>query len=204
MKKGFTLAEVLITLGIIGVVAAMTLPVLTKKYKRHVTGARLKAAYSILSQALTMSEVKNGQAEYWDVPSNVNEFKDYMMKYFAPYIRHIETGTKSGYFPIDNGIAPYLKLNNGTILYFHKGGGYDLIIDVNGIDPPNKSGYDIFYFLLNTLNSPSYRKGFHPIRPPKVENRNSLFTLCKSEPNYCAALIEYDGWVVKDDYPYNL
>lgn len=33
MKNGFTLAEVLITLGIIGVVAAMTLPVLIQKHK---------------------------------------------------------------------------------------------------------------------------------------------------------------------------
>lgn len=204
MRKGFTLAEVLITLGIIGVVAAMTLPVLTKKYKRHIAGTRLRSAYSILSQALTMSEAKNGSAEYWTVPSNGEELNDYMMKYFAPYIKHIETGTKSGYFPIDNGNAPYLKLNNGTILYFHKGGGYDLIIDINGIAAPNKSGYDIFFFLLNGMDSPSYRKGFHPIRSQNVENRNSLFSLCKSEPNYCAALIEYDGWVVKDDYPYNL
>lgn len=203
MRKGFTLAEVLITLGIIGVVAAMTLPALTSKYKKQIVAARLKSAYSVLSQALTISEAKNGSAEYWTVPSNGKELNDYMMKYFAPYIKHIETGTKSGYFPIDNGNAPYLKLSNGTILYFHKGGGYDLIIDINGTAAPNKSGYDIFCFLLN-VSSGMYRKGFHPIRPQNVENRNSLFSLCKSEPNYCAALIEYDGWIVKDDYPYNL
>ena len=33
LKKAFTLAEVLITLGIIGVVAAMTLPTVVNKYK---------------------------------------------------------------------------------------------------------------------------------------------------------------------------
>ena len=35
-KKGFTLAEVLITLGIIGVVVAMTMPVLISKYRERV------------------------------------------------------------------------------------------------------------------------------------------------------------------------
>ncbi len=42
MKKAFTLAEVLITLGIIGVVAAMTLPSLVGNYKKKVTVTRLK------------------------------------------------------------------------------------------------------------------------------------------------------------------
>ena len=54
MRNAFTLAEVLITLGIIGVVAAITLPALTAKYKKQITATRLKSAYSILSQALTM------------------------------------------------------------------------------------------------------------------------------------------------------
>lgn len=204
-KKGFTLAEVLITLGIIGIVAAMTLPVLTKKYKRYLVETKLKAAYSILSQALAISEAANGPATYWKTPDSSNGFNlnDYMMTYFSPYIKYIENGTKSWYFLIDNGNAPYLKLPNGIILYFHKGGGYDLIVDINGIDAPNKSGYDIFYFLLN-INSTGFQKGFHPIKPAVIESRNMILSLCKTQPNYCGALIEYDGWIVKDDYPYNL
>ena len=35
MKKGFTLAEVLITLGIIGVVAAMTMPTLIQNHQKR-------------------------------------------------------------------------------------------------------------------------------------------------------------------------
>ena len=38
MNRGFTLAEVLITLGIIGVLAALTVPILTAKYKKVHTG----------------------------------------------------------------------------------------------------------------------------------------------------------------------
>lgn len=50
-KSAFTLAEVLITLGIIGVVAAMTLPVLTQKYQKMVLKNQYKKVYSALSQA---------------------------------------------------------------------------------------------------------------------------------------------------------
>lgn len=40
--KAFTLAETLITIGIIGVVAAMTIPILIKNYKAQVTATKLK------------------------------------------------------------------------------------------------------------------------------------------------------------------
>lgn len=42
MKKGFTLAEVLITLGIIGVVAAMTMPSLIQNYRKKEATTRIK------------------------------------------------------------------------------------------------------------------------------------------------------------------
>jgi len=47
MKKGFTLAEVLITLGIIGVVAAMTIPTLMTKYAKQRTETQLVKFYSM-------------------------------------------------------------------------------------------------------------------------------------------------------------
>ena len=50
MKKAFTLAEILITLGIIGVVAAMTLPVITQKIEKVVLKNQIKKSYSYLSQ----------------------------------------------------------------------------------------------------------------------------------------------------------
>lgn len=49
-KQGFTLSEVLITLGIIGVVAAITLPTLIQNYQKTVWVNQLKESYSILSQ----------------------------------------------------------------------------------------------------------------------------------------------------------
>lgn len=51
-KIAFTLAEVLITLGIIGIVAAMTLPALINKYQQKQTITQLQKVYSVLNQAL--------------------------------------------------------------------------------------------------------------------------------------------------------
>lgn len=61
MKKrsGFTLAEVLITLGIIGVVAAMTIPTLIQNTNSAKFSAQFKKSVSTLSQAAIM-----GQAQY--------------------------------------------------------------------------------------------------------------------------------------------
>lgn len=53
-KKGFTLAEVLITLGIIGVVAALTLPTLIANYQKNLALTQLKKNYAILTQAVSL------------------------------------------------------------------------------------------------------------------------------------------------------
>ena len=66
-RAAFTLAEVLITLGIIGIVAAMTIPTLISSYKKKQTVTKLKQTYSILSQALTMAQVKEGDSSSWDL-----------------------------------------------------------------------------------------------------------------------------------------
>ena len=65
MKKiAFTLAEVLITLGIIGIVAAMTLPTLIQSNKNKEVEAKLKKIYSVMNQAILLSEKDNGPKEY--------------------------------------------------------------------------------------------------------------------------------------------
>ena len=60
MKKGFTLAEVLITLAIIGVVAALTIPSVIVKTQQQEFRTAAKKAYSVLSQAVQLTEVKDG------------------------------------------------------------------------------------------------------------------------------------------------
>ena len=67
-KAAFTLAEVLITLGIIGIVAAMTLPTLIGKYKEKVRMEQFKVAYSLLQQMVLKVQADWGycpECYYW-------------------------------------------------------------------------------------------------------------------------------------------
>ena len=66
-KAAFTLAEVLITLAIIGIVAALTIPTLITNYQKKQTVSKLKQSYSIISQALTMAQAEHGDTTTWDV-----------------------------------------------------------------------------------------------------------------------------------------
>lgn len=54
MKKGFTLAEILITLGIIGIVAAMTIPTLVTKVQKHIYYTQFMKARSVIENALRL------------------------------------------------------------------------------------------------------------------------------------------------------
>ena len=72
-RCAFTLAEVLITLGIIGIVAAMTMPVLIQNHREKVTVTQLKKAYSVLSQAMLMAVKEDGTADIWDSYQSEND-----------------------------------------------------------------------------------------------------------------------------------
>ncbi|PWL77324.1 hypothetical protein DBY21_05240, partial [Candidatus Gastranaerophilales bacterium] len=61
MKKAFTLSEVLITLGVIGIVAAMTLPAVINNSRNKQLEAGLKRSYSVLGQALNMYQAETGE-----------------------------------------------------------------------------------------------------------------------------------------------
>ena len=65
MKRGFTLAEVLITLTIIGVIAVLTIPNLMQKWQDHADVVKVREAYSILSNALKMAVAENGPVNEW-------------------------------------------------------------------------------------------------------------------------------------------
>ena len=58
-KFAFTLAEVLITLGIIGIVSAMTIPTLINNYQKKVTVAKLQKVHAVLNQIARMAVVDN-------------------------------------------------------------------------------------------------------------------------------------------------
>ena len=77
--RGFTLAEVLITLGIIGVVAAMTIPMLIINYQKRLTLTRLKKTYSQLSQVIKIIDDEQGLAVLHTQPST------FVPKYILPH-----------------------------------------------------------------------------------------------------------------------
>ena len=90
-KAAFTLAEVLITLGIIGIIAAMTLPTLIANYQKKVVETRLISFYSKINQAYRMSYAENGDTVDW-ITSDKNYSYDEMVKwleqYIFPYMKH--------------------------------------------------------------------------------------------------------------------
>ena len=91
-KSAFTLAEVLITIGIIGVVASLTLPSVINKYQEKVTVTKVKKAYSTMNNALFSAISENGEVDTWDYPyynagtENVSNTEVFASK-ILPYLR---------------------------------------------------------------------------------------------------------------------
>ena len=68
-KAAFTLAEVLITLGIIGIVAALTIPAIITNYQKKATVVHLHKVYAQLKNMVKLSELDNGSMDGWDIPN---------------------------------------------------------------------------------------------------------------------------------------
>lgn len=122
MKKAFTIAEVLITLGIIGIVAAMTLPVVIGNYQKKVIVEKLKTVYSKLAEIIKYSEMYNGEVNSWDYTLSNEEF---IKIYFAPYIENFKLNDSVwSFYSLDGewgsgvGSGGYSKfsLSNGTLV----------------------------------------------------------------------------------------
>ena len=95
-RVAFTLAEILITLGIIGVVAALTLPSVITKYQKKQTATQLKKVYTTLSQAIEHAKADYGDVSTWGLgeaygtsATNANGQKfvtEFSQKYVIPYL----------------------------------------------------------------------------------------------------------------------
>ena len=94
----FTLAEVLITLGIIGIVAALTIPVLYSKYQQKVTETRFERVYSDLTKAFNAGAIENGEEYFmqsWQM--SYNDYIEYVYQnYLKPHIRMMDVVTFGG------------------------------------------------------------------------------------------------------------
>ncbi|MBP3925353.1 type II secretion system protein [bacterium] len=111
-KVAFTLAEVLITLGIIGIVAALTMPTLIQKHQERVTVSKVKKFYSIMSQVQLLAIKDHGYLDEWDMPDGVTSVSAVkFMSYFKPYLEIAkDCGTSSGC--LQNGTIKILNGNN--------------------------------------------------------------------------------------------
>ena len=164
-RAAFTLAEVLITLGIIGVVAALTIPVLIADYQKKETLSKLKKTYSVFSQAVKQAELNEGETEYWDFTLSAKDFyKQYLKNYLntaAEYIdkplpKDMDYYTPSGRINNASGghqstSNPKIFLNDGTFFTVMSVLGsptnsYALVVNLNGYSHPNRWGRDIFAF----------------------------------------------------------
>lgn len=221
IKKGFTLAEVLITLGIIGVVAAMTMPSLVANYEKKRTATAVKKAYSELSQALKLAEVDYGDMEYWDYPdgTDIEENKAFVNRYITPYYKGVtmlQDGSVPGGTTISTTGINFIS-SNGTIFSGkpNNSKAFFVLVDINGFKRPNKMGTDIFYFATSTgklmpdgwedgltremiLNGYSHNGQTYTCKTARSENDDATM----NARHACTSLLMIDGWEFKKDYPW--
>ena len=84
-RVAFTLAEVLITLGVIGVVAILVMPTIMSNYEKKVTEIRLLKVYTQFSDVIRKSELDNGPIKYWDFGDGYSSTNKFMNTYILPY-----------------------------------------------------------------------------------------------------------------------
>ncbi|MDE6139297.1 MAG: hypothetical protein K2F57_07485 [Candidatus Gastranaerophilales bacterium] len=164
------MAEVLITLGIIGVVAAITIPGLITAYKAHVLKTSFLKTYSTLHQAIRRMEDDEVPIE-----QIFTSLKNYITgATFCGAVSNTLYGDKNGSscFNAQNGLyktitgkstipaslmddSQYILADGTNIMFewdsthFSDGSHLWLFADINGYkNPPNRAGYDLFVFQI--------------------------------------------------------
>lgn len=169
-KNAFTLAEVLITLGIIGIVAAMTLPTLINKTKGKELEAQYKKAYSIINQAVNRMNAEKGFVANWSsYKACTNEFADEFNKYFL-LLLNCGKDKCSTFVDDEHTYLTKYKTYNGnagcadcfndgqfilsdtmfvSINHCYEPNKILIAVDVNGVyKKPNRYGHDFFVFQI--------------------------------------------------------
>ena len=171
-RLGFTLAEVLITLGIIGVVAAITMPTLVSNHKKKVYVNQLKKTYSVLNQGFKKYMVNNSCIDsIFDCNFSWNGNDEDFVKPLKESFEILDYESKSGYgkfskdfanYKISESLNPvnydtyygdtsdyvFLLKDGTTILTTDNYIAYHITVDINGKNRPNIVGRDIFEFNL--------------------------------------------------------
>lgn len=234
MKKSFafTLAEVLITLGIIGVVAALTLPTVIANYQKQQTVTKLKKAYSILGQVMQKSVADNSSAELGvgDV-LNASKVKDFFQTYWFPYFNSPNIYWEhlgNDFYSFRNGnpinVGIFTSYDFGRVFFTTQDGVayYVNIMAWSGSsDSEEGIGQALFaskqsvYIDINGMKKPNmFGKDVFVF---EIDFQNGIvrpngyylteFTVNKScnksgDGAFCAAKIMRDGWKIRNDYPW--
>ena len=199
-KMAFTLAEALIAILIIGIIAAMTLPNLIVKYQKKQTVAKLKKVYAEMAQAISMSEAEYGPLETWDFSSGFSNAlargQYFGEKYLFPHIKTSSICVPSSnkcwadnVTNINGQVISNLLSNGGnkgvsfttvsgySVFYWLHGVGDGMwyFVDINGYKKkPNRIGKDIFAFVINWGRSNSkvgyYPAGLHVVPLPSRQD----------------------------------
>jgi len=162
-KSAFTLAEVLITLVIIGVVAALTIPSAINRLQREELRSQFKKAISVASQAVQKMKVDYGNIIFDTGNDSGLDFRNKFIKYFSVVCKDncLDNSKYKNHANKNNDSEMLLHLQNcftvqdGMIFCFYKGmvtGSMYIDVDINGDKNPNRWGYDVFTFYVSNEN----------------------------------------------------
>jgi len=162
----FTLAEVLIVLGVIGVVAEMTIPTLVQNTQKQVLKSSFMKAYSTISQAVEITKTDLGVdnihtyytyydgSAYVNAPEFITDFYNQLKimgtkSYSTAPVNFSKTA--NAYWSAIGTEAPNQILPDGsTINCMINAGMINISVDLNGpTKQPNRAGYDIFGFYVD-------------------------------------------------------
>ena len=148
-KFGFTLSEILITLAIIGIVAAMTVPTIISKYSTSEYSARTKKAYGLVSGVFEEAWRNSGV-------DNVSKLTEAHLRKAVEDTLRTRAGSFSNTQNLSgNGSATpattytYTVPDGSTFGFSRNGNAYTVIIDCNGKKGPNQWGRDVYRFTVS-------------------------------------------------------
>lgn len=207
IKKGFTLAEVLITLGIIGVVVSLTMPTLIQNTKKSEATARIKKFISVVNQALISAESDYGMREDWVIGemNNSDSAFEFLNTYIKPYIKSFEIEKRV----LLNKNMATLRFVDGSQMSVKIGTCYDIYYDINGEKAPNELGRDIYAFILcrksGTCNVNSNQiRPYYGVTGTTYPTHEEIIDNCKNQGVYCTILLQENQYEYPKDYPRRL
>ncbi len=182
---GFTLAEVLITLTIIGVIAMTTIPTLIQNYEKLQTNTRLKKIYSEISQAIKLSEIENGKLNLINVADRTQASRQFLKEYLLRNIKHNEvcnydnsqcwtdakkmSGKAGGYCSSYSNVGDYAVsaiTASGYSIWVFVGNSRTeagICVDIDGKNKgKNQMGRDVFEIYYNALETSALKEGVYP------------------------------------------